>query len=41
MINDKQASPKKEKLLDQLRTACRLQHLSLRTENAYTGWVRR
>jgi integron integrase len=29
------------KLLDQARQAARLQHLSLRTEQAYVGWIRR
>ena len=32
---------KKVKLLDQLRRALRVRHYSLRTEQAYTGWVRR
>ena len=29
------------RLLDQVRTRCRLRHLSKRTEAAYVGWVRR
>lgn len=29
------------KLLDQVREAARLRHLSLRTEQAYLGWIRR
>lgn len=29
------------KLLDQVRRACRIKHLSLRTEKAYVQWVRR
>lgn len=29
------------KLLDQMRRACRTKHLSIRTEKAYTRWVRR
>lgn len=29
------------KLLDQVRDACRLRHLSLRTEQAYVYWIRR
>lgn len=29
------------RLLDQVRQACRLRHLSLRTEEAYLGWIRR
>lgn len=40
-MNHKGLSQKKGKLLDQLRAACRLRHLSLRTEKAYVGWVRR
>lgn len=31
----------KPKLLDQVRTLMRLKHLSLRTEEAYVGWIRR
>ena len=31
----------KTKLLDQVRDAIRLRHLSLRTEAAYLGWIRR
>jgi len=31
----------KTKLLDQVRDAIRLRHLSFRTEEAYVGWVRR
>ena len=31
----------KPKLLDQLRTAIRVRHYSPRTEEAYSGWVRR
>ncbi|MFQ5569570.1 MAG: integron integrase [Rhodothermales bacterium] len=30
-----------KKLLDQVRTVCRTKHLSLRTEKAYIGWIRR
>ena len=29
------------RLLDQVRAACRVRHYSLRTEHAYTGWIRR
>lgn len=29
------------KLLDQVREVCRLKHLSLRTEESYTRWIRR
>jgi hypothetical protein len=33
--------PQEPKLLDQVRTACRTRHLSLRTERAYVQWIRR
>ena len=29
------------KLLDQMRTAIRVRHMSLHTEQAYCGWVKR
>ncbi|MGL4462051.1 MAG: integron integrase [Planctomycetia bacterium] len=35
------ASPPKARLLDQVRAACRVRHLSLRTEDAYHDWVKR
>src|SRR5207302_3700134 len=37
------AAPKqsKPKLLDQIRQLMRLRHYSLRTEEAYVGWIRR
>ena len=28
------------RLLDEVRTVCRLRHLSLRTEEVYTNWIR-
>lgn len=31
----------KPRLLDQVRDACRVRHYSLRTESAYTDWIRR
>jgi integrase len=31
----------KPKLLDSVRAAARLRHLSLRTESAYSGWIKR
>lgn len=31
----------KTRLLDQVRTAIRLRHLSMRTEEAYLSWIRR
>src|SRR5262245_36233151 len=34
-------SPGQPKLLDRVRTAARLRHLSARTESAYSGWIRR
>jgi len=33
--------PPKPKLLDQVRTVMRLQHLSIRTEEAYVQWIKR
>jgi hypothetical protein len=33
--------PPKPKLLDQVRDAIRTRHYSYRTEEAYTGWIRR
>ena len=33
--------PKKKKLLDQVRDKVRLKHYSLKTERAYTGWIKR
>jgi integron integrase len=33
--------PRQPRLLDRLRTAIRTRHYSLRTEEAYAGWVRR
>ncbi len=35
------AAPPGARLLDRLRAACRLRHMSLRTEQAYVGWVKR
>ena len=32
---------KKSKLLDDVRAICRTRHLSIRTEQAYIGWIRR
>lgn len=29
------------RLLDQVRQQCRLRHYSLRTEQAYVGWIKR
>jgi hypothetical protein len=34
-------SPRKPKLLDQLRAAIRVRHYSIRTEHSYVAWVRR
>src|SRR5947207_800480 len=34
-------SPGKKKLLDQVRAAIRVRHYALRTEQAYTDWIRR
>lgn len=35
------ASPQPPRLLDQVRQQCRLRHYSLRTEQAYVGWIKR
>ncbi len=35
------APPQKPKILDQLRAVIRLRHYSIRTEEAYTQWVKR
>lgn len=35
------AEASKPKLLDQIRQLMRLRHYSLRTEDAYVGWIRR
>ena len=34
-------APQKPKLLDQVRHAIRIRHLSPRTEQAYVGWIKR
>src|SRR5438552_11705372 len=31
----------KPRLLDEVRAVCRMRHLSIRTEQAYTQWIRR
>jgi hypothetical protein len=33
--------PQRPRLLDQVRAAVRMRHLSPRTEAAYVGWIRR
>ena len=35
------AQPEELKLLDQVRDLIRLKHYSIRTEQAYLGWIRR
>lgn len=35
------AGPPAPRLLDQVRDACRVRHYSVRTERAYSGWIRR
>src|SRR5260370_24884507 len=35
------ARPNNPKLIDQVRAATRVKHYSLRTEQAYTDWIRR
>lgn len=34
-------APRQPRLLDQVRERCRVKHYSLRTEQAYTHWIRR
>ena len=34
-------APAKPRLLDEVRAVARMRHLSLRTEQAYTQWIRR
>jgi hypothetical protein len=38
---DQSAFPSRPKLLDRVRTAIRMRGYSLRTEEAYVGWIRR
>lgn len=40
-LNTPLISAQKPKLLDQLRSVIRLRHYSIRTEEAYTQWVKR
>ena len=35
------SAPQKPKLLEQVRTAVRVRHYSLRTEQAYVQWIKR
>lgn len=35
------APPRPVRLMDEVRRCLRLKHYSLRTEQAYTGWIRR
>jgi hypothetical protein len=35
------ARPQEPRLMDEVRRRIRLKHYSLRTEQAYTGWIRR
>ena len=41
MANAPATSSEEPRLLDRVRTACRLRHLSYETEKAYAGWIRR
>ena len=41
MTNTNAAAAAAPRLLDQVRAKIRLRHYSLRTEEAYTGWVKR
>jgi integron integrase len=40
-VTDVAASASPRRLMDQVRSRLRLKHYSLRTEQAYTGWIRR
>ena len=40
-LSDVSGSDKPQKLLDQVRSRLRIKHYSIRTEDAYTGWIRR
>ena len=35
------ASPRPRRLMDQVLSELRVRHYSIRTEEAYTGWIRR
>lgn len=39
--NTAMEAPRQPRLLDQVRERCRVKHYSLRTEQAYTHWIRR
>ncbi len=39
--DDPASGPRKPKLLDRVRAAIRVRHYSVRTEQAYIGWIRR
>ena len=40
-LTQKFLAMRRKKLLAQVREACRIRHLSLRTEQAYVGWIKR
>ena len=40
-FSDKSTTSKSPKLLDQVRDKLRVKHYSIRTEQAYTGWIKR
>jgi integron integrase len=40
-FSDKSTTTKSPKLLDQVRDKLRVKHYSIRTEQAYTGWIKR
>lgn len=41
IVEEPKAAPGRGNLLDRVRAACRVRHFSVRTEEAYVGWVRR
>ena len=40
-LSDKSVTTKPPKLLDQVRDKLRVKHYSIRTEQAYSGWIKR
>jgi len=41
MLPTRDQSNRKPRLLDEARTVCRMRHLSIRTEQAYIGWIKK
>ena len=40
-LSDKSTTTNPPKLLDQVRNKLRVKHYSIRTEQAYSGWIKR